>query len=337
MRYPILISPIISCFVLIFAYVGLSQLSGQTDNGNPGIFAVKYHNAIEDPLHLQKSQVYDIYGEFAMRGTALHAPSLRKMFNTAIRQLTGLSDESKAWRQYIGDNERVALVFCSVGERELGTNSQFCGSLLQTLYRCDYHPENFLIVGLKELPDEAKGTMPYLYGWQDNPVDFYSDSDDLALWLNQVDAIIDIPTIMDDNIFGMRGCLTNLSWPLIKSPARLYVSGGDPFICDIYRLPQIRGKVRLHIANSLRILCYGGPEVLPAYIKQTGSILVSTDPVALDRVALELIRRERRLMPLPRGADLQIDAGYLETAEAMGLGYRDLNFIDYQRMAHDKK
>jgi len=296
----------------------------------------QYRHAIDDPLGRQKSQVYDVHGEYAVRGRKVHLASLRRMFDTGIKKLAGLHDVPAAWRCFIHDNDVVALKFSRPGNK-LGTNQAVAAALLQCLYEAGFKPENFMLVGLDELPDEAVGTRPWRYGWQTQKVDFASSSDYLAQWLQEVTAIINVPSIMDDNITGLRCCLTNLSWPLLKSPARLYINHGDPFIPEIYELPQIRGKVRLHIANALRILYHGGPQVRETYIDEHGTLIFSVDPVALDRVALELIRRARRNLHLPAGANENISASYLETAYAMGLGYNDLNdFIDYHFLKHEK-
>ena len=258
--------------------------------------------------------------------------------NTGIKKLSGLDDPAQAWRQFIHDDDVVALKFTRVGGRELGTNRVFAGALLQCLYQAGFKPENFMIVGLDDLPEEAAGTRPWRYGWQQEKVDFGSDSDYLAQWLDEVTAIINIPSIMDDNIIGLRGALANLSWPVIKSPARFYKyrTGGDPFIAEIYNLPQIRGKVRLHIANAMRILYYGGPVVRQNYVHEYGAVLFSVDPVSLDLVALKLLCRARRERSLPEGVTELLTAGYLQTAQDLGLGYNDLNYIDYRHLPHER-
>lgn len=292
--------------------------------------------AIDDPLELQKSEVWDVYGEFAVRGAKVHRASLQAMVQTGIKNLTGLADPNEAWRCFINDDDIVALKFTRPGGAALGTNQALAAVLLEGFYRAGFKPENFLIVGLDELPEQAQGTRLWRYGWQEEAVDFATDTDHLSAWLDEVTAIINIPSIMDDNIFGLRCCLTNLSYPLLKRPARLYINRGDPFICDIYRLPHIRNKIRLHIANALRVLYYGGPEVKQRYVIEPGSLMFSTDPVALDRVALHLVQRARQTMTMPSGASEKISAPYLDTAYAYGLGYNDLNFINYRYLKHEK-
>lgn len=282
-----------------------------------------------DSPESRKSEVWDIYGEYAVRRTKVHRLSLYSMLHTGLCKLSGLEDPNQAWRNFIREDEVVALTFTRAGSKELATNTDVAAVVLQSLFDCGFKPGNFMLVGLEEIPEEAEGTRPCPYGWQKKSVDFLTDSDHLALWLDEVTAIINVPAIMDDNIIGLRGALANLTLPMLKRPARLYVNQGDPFIPDIYSLPQIRHKVRLHIGIGLRILYYGGPKVNQVYIYEHGTLLFSTDPVALDQVALQLICRARHNMTLPAGTEIDLSCSYLQTAQAMGLGDNDLNQIQY--------
>ena len=282
-----------------------------------------------ESLESKKSVVWDIYGEFAVRRTKVHRLSLHTMLHTGLRQLTGGGDPNQAWRHFIREDDVVALTFTRAGSKGLATNTDVAAVVLQSLFECGFKPGNFMLVGLEELPEEAKDTRPCPYGWQKESVDFLTDSDHLAVWLDEVTAIINVPAIMDDNIIGLRGALANLTLPMLKRPARLYVNQGDPFIPDIYALPQIRSKLRLNIGIGLRILYYGGPKVVQTYVYEHGTLLFSTDPVALDQVALQLINRARHDMPLPHETVMDLRCPYVETARAMGLGQNDLNQIEY--------
>ena len=306
----------------------LAHLAGAEPQPQPYL----YRHAIDDPHGLQKSHVYDISDPYVIRGLEVHKPTLIRILNTAVTRLTGLDDPAKAWRKFIYDDDIIALKFNRVGGKKLGTNKYLAEALIENLIDLGYKPERILIVSLNDLPPIAEKTIPWKYGWQKESIDFASSSDHLAAWLDEVTAIINIPSVMDDNIFSLRATLANLSWPLIKSPAKLYLSRGDPFIPEIYELPQIRGKVRLHIANALRILYQGGPRVNPVYIYEYSSLLFSTDPVALDRVLLERLKQLRHIQPMPNNVPENLTAEYLITAQAMSLGYYDLNNIKYHKI-----
>ncbi len=294
-----------------------------------------HRRAIDDPLGQQKAQIYDVYGEYVIRGAKIHQKSLRLMLTTGIKKMTGLEDPAQAWRCFIHDDEVVALNFTTVNGKSLSTNTNLAGALLDCLYQAGFKPENFMIIGLADLPSQAQNTRPWHYGWQEQPTDIGTTEVHLASWLEEVTAIINIPSIMDDHIVGLRGAMMNVTLPLLKSPAQLYINGGDPFIPEIYDLPQIKGKIRLHIANMLQVLYYGGPLIHPFYVYEYGSVMFATDPVALDWVASKLLGKLRSEENIPLHVQAGLDCPYLDTAFAMGLGYKDLNCIEYHRLKHE--
>ncbi|MBN1437339.1 MAG: DUF362 domain-containing protein [Sedimentisphaerales bacterium] len=296
----------------------------------------RVHRAINDPLGMEKSRVFEIHGVYAVRGTRVHNASLRQMITTGVNQLAQTEDAAAAWRCFISDDDIVALNFTRVGDRELGVNTGLAEALLDCLYEAGFRRENIMVVGLDVLPDNAAGTRPWRYGWQAEPTIFNSDEDFLATWLDEVTAIINVPSILDDNIIGMRGGLANLCWPVLKRPARLYVNHGDPFMAEVFALPEIQSKLRLTITNALRILYQGGPVVQQRYVYERGTLIFSADPVAADSVALEILLQARESMVMPDEVDGEIQAGYLNTAEAMGLGYANMNQIQYRYIRQER-
>lgn len=296
----------------------------------------RFRRAIDDPLGQARSYVYDVHGEYAVRGAKIHLPSVRKILNTGIKKIAGIDNSELGWKSFLHEDDIIAIKFCSIGGRQLATNTEVCGILLQILYNIGFKPEQFMIVGLEQLPDEAAGTIPWKYGWQDEEINFGSGQEPLARWINEVTAIIHIPSLMDDNITGIRGAIADMALSVVKGPGKYYISNGDPFIAEIYNLPQIRGKIRITIANNLRSLFYGGPVVKQQYVNESGSMIFSNDPVAIDRVSMELLSKQRQENDLPPETEIFIKAPHLITAEALDIGYQDLNMIEYRFIKHDK-
>jgi len=294
--------------------------------------------AIDDPLGKQKSRVIEVRDPYAVRGTDVYLELMTRMLNTGICELSGYTDPNVAWRTYLHQDDVIALKFNRIASREFGTNKAMAGVLLDILYGIGFSPDQFLIVGLDQLPEQAAGTRKFTYGWQREQADFGSGSDHLATWVSEVTAIVNIPTFMDDNVTGLRGAMANVTWPLMKSPARPqhFLACGDPFIPEVYALAEIQGKIRLTIANGLHVLYYGGPIVDKRFAAERQAVVFCDDPVAMDRIGLEMIRNFRRTLIMPEGVDPKINAGYLLTAEAMGIGYQDFNLIDYRWIRPDK-
>ncbi|MEN8160441.1 MAG: DUF362 domain-containing protein [Myxococcota bacterium] len=136
------------------------------------------------------------------------------------------------------------------------------------------------------------------------------------------DHLINLPVPKDHRVTGVTCALKNFYGcvPLWDAFRPLHADGmhasrGDPQIAELYANPCISGKVRLHLCDALRAICDGGPWGEPQL--EPRSLLLATDPVALDAYVLALIdagRRERGLERVARRAR------YIESAARCGLG-----------------
>jgi len=296
---------------------------------------VTYRQAINDPMGSQQSKVLEMHDVYSFYGTDIYPPSIIRMLNLGAAKMTGYEDVQKAWASIISKDDVVALKFNDCGVSAFSWNYEFLDLLLQNFYQLGYKKENFMIIGIHNLPNSAIGTRIRHYGWEADATFIGSDLDYLPLWLNQVTAIINIPNFMDDNIIGIRGCLANLSWSMVKQPARFYQNkddNGDPYIADINILPAIHDKVRLHIVNALQVLYYGGPHYDTTYQVNHQSILMSFDPVALDHIGIEYLRKYRKTKTMPQILPPKLYSQYLITAELYGLGYYNFTDIAYEKI-----
>ena len=87
--------------------------------------------------------------------------------------------------------------------------------------------------------------------------------------------------------------------------------------------------------DAVRLQYNGGPGYDSRYIADYRGILISDDPVAADRVGLELIEHHRKLNQLPTLEKSGRPVRYLKTAESMGLGTADLSKIEIVSFAVD--
>jgi hypothetical protein len=81
----------------------------------------------------------------------------------------------------------------------------------------------------------------------------------------------------------------------VKFPFR-YHSNACANLGGIWNLPIVKGKTRLNVLVVLRPLFYGrGPHHFnPQYLWDYNGLLISSDPVALDAVGVELLSVKRR-------------------------------------------
>ncbi len=96
-------------------------------------------------------------------------------------------------------------------------------------------------------------------------------------------------------------------------------------MAEINAIPVIREKQRLVLFDALLGVYNGGPRWPRRYIWPYGGILVGTDPVAMDAVALLILDEKRRAEGM---GSLIGRAGSVNAAAALGLGTADRDQID---------
>jgi len=98
-----------------------------------------------------------------------------------------------------------------------------------------------------------------------------------------------------------------------------------PGIAEVNTIPVIRKKERLIICDALQALFEGGPRWTPNYAWPYGGIIVGTDPVAVDRVCLDILNRKRIESGLQSATPF---ASHIELSEKLGLGTANMDKID---------
>jgi hypothetical protein len=160
--------------------------------------------------------------------------------------------------------------------------------------------------------------------------------------------LINVP-IMKVHSFGTTGVSLGFKnhWGTIDGPSGLhdYIMLDGPYrrsdynaLVDVYRNPHIGGKTVLTVADGLfgSIVGYSVP---PAPWSTFGnhaphSLLLATDPVAIDCVMCDLIKAEAGEMP-NTDSYLQLahqaGLGVFERGNPWGSGYQTINYIKLER------
>ncbi len=253
-----------------------------------------------------------------------------EMFDSALMRLANTDTVAAAWGHYLRGDDVVALRFNPHGERDFGTARPFARMIVESLLRSGWSAEQIVLVDAPGDIERQFGTRSQRIGWSAASTDFGSGRDRLAAFLEQVTAIVNIPYLKNDNIMGLSGCLKNITYRLVKHPARLHNNGCSPFLADILALPEVSGKLRLNIMNALRIAYHGGPLVAPDYVESAGLLLMGRDPIAVDAVALGTLNAARRKAGL---TPILLDAEHVPALiDAAGKGLGQVNFRMIERL-----
>ena len=299
---------------------------------------------------------------------------VREMMARGMRTLTGAATAGEAWRRFFEPADRVGIkVNCGgyphcisayeiVAEtvRQLGAagvppSQVYVYERFQNqLDECNYAPrlpEGVTIVAAERANrnvDNA-GYDPATYLEADIFGEDDTRSNLMRLVSQRLTKIINIPNMKDHGATGVTGCLKNIAYGSFSNVARTHQRGKShtySMVGTLAAIEPLRSRTVLQIMDGLRGVWHGGPFArTPKYVFYPKQIMFGTDPVAIDRLLLDIIDNERRA----RGAlsiwdrspaSLRIDdtrardadpnvniiirePGHVEYASTLGLGVHD--------------
>ncbi len=146
-----------------------------------------------------------------------------------------------------------------------------------------------------------------------------------------VDCIINVP-ILKNAGSSVTLCLKNLAYGAITNTGRLHKQLWAETCAEVPAFPPLRDKVVLNIVDGIRGCYQGGPAADPQYICNFNTLLVGTDPVAVDRVGYDIILKKRLAEKIQKEESAK-GRRFLDLAQEMHLGVADLSRITRERIS----
>lgn len=161
-------------------------------------------------------------------------------------------------------------------------------------------------------------TMPYMVN--EGKYSYYT-----KICTKEVDKIINMPILKNAGA-SITVCMKNLGYGVITNTGRLHKDLWSETTAEVCAFPPVRDKVVLNIADGIKGCYNGGPGVDPKFITEYKTVLIGTDPVAVDRVCYDIIYKKRveekiQKEESPKGRK------FLELAQNLKLGVADLEKI----------
>ena len=265
------------------------------------------------------------HNERVLAGLQVRTKFLREILDESVIHLSGQDTLRSAWAQYVVPGQRILLKFSEpVGI--LGSEEPMLSVLLQSLEEAGHHRKDITVA---DGPASAfsEGAIVAPSGWCTQSVPLLGEQEPLRRYLDGIDAIISVPFISHHNRYGVSCAMTNVTLPFIRHPSK-YDSRVDEAIVSLYEMPQLQSITRVTIVNAVYGSFDHGPAIDPSCLGSDHSLWASRDAVALDRLALEWVQRQRRihnLSPLSSGEGAW--PGYIKLAADRGLGQDDLRLI----------
>ena len=267
--------------------------------------------------------------------TSLDSARLLNCLDRAMQALHDCDSSLDAWKKVVRPGEVVGLKVNCLAGRGNSTRPELVDAICERLQQAgikeiviwdrlnsDLESARFKIVergsGIRCFGNDT-------LGFEDELATFGSVGSLISRTLTQVcDAVINLPVLKDHGIAGVTIALKSM-FGAIHNPNKYHVNVGNPYVADVFMLPPIRNKVRLHICDATSAQYEGGPSFMPHWTWPYNALIVGHDPVALDQTGWQIIEKKRAEVGMKSLRDMKREPVYIATAAdpQHGLGTND--------------
>src|SRR5205823_5922288 len=304
----------------------------QSDASAPALPPIETHGLPQvkpSPLGMPglfPGRVVEVSNANAIARNRVAQPEIKVMIERGMKELTSESSLPAAWARFIGPadilgikiNPSGAPACCSSPEiiREIVAGVQSVGVPASNIFIYDRYayeidvgsyqalvPPGVRVVGIQDAFSGLAGYDMNVYCQANFFVEWETRSYMASIVAHGVTKIINVPTMKDHSASGVTGCLKNLGYGSFNNVARSHrapFSFTNPLVGVMCSVEPLRSKSVLHIMDGMRQVWHGGPLTqVQDFISQSGTLLIGTDPVAIDTVELEIIEEKRRQEGIP--------------------------------------
>jgi uncharacterized protein (DUF362 family) len=317
-------------------------------------------------------------------GRVVDAEVVREMMDRGMRSLTGEATTLGAWRRFVEPGDVVGIKVNAGGGPWVVSSpavvAETCRQLMAVgvpaasivvferfqnqLDAIDYAPhlpDGVTVFaaekGNRRTDNSAYDPATYV------EADFFGEDDTrsnmLRLVTQKLTKIVNIPNMKDHGATGATGCLKNVAYGCFSNVARTHSRGQTHTLTAVgtfAAVEPLRSRTVLQIMDGIRAVWHGGPFApTTRYVFHPRQILFGTDPVAIDRLLLDIIDDKRKAegaisiwdrspkylkfndagsRDLDPNVNILIrEPGHVEYAGRLGLGVSDLAKIRVEEIA----
>jgi Domain of unknown function (DUF362) len=314
-------------------------------------------------------------------GEQINAEVVREMMERGMRSLTGETRTEAAWRRFFTPADVVGIKVNCGGRPWVVSSHPIVAEVVRNLLAVGLKPAQVYVYERFQNQLDTVNYAPHLpegvtlfaaergNRGVDNQnydpltyveADFFGEDDTrsnmIRLISQRFTKIINIPNMKDHGATGATGCLKNIAYGSFSNVARTHFKGVShtlSFVGTLAAVEPLRSRTVLQIMDGLRGVWHGGPFAPTLkYVFFPKTIMFGTDPVAIDRLLLDIIDDERKRHSAisiwdrspqslnnsrARDADPNVnilirEPGHVEYAARLGLGIADLKKIKVREL-----
>jgi uncharacterized protein (DUF362 family) len=208
-------------------------------------------------------------------GKSLDRDRVAELLDRAMQTYYDSDDPVEPWRKLVRPGEVVGLKVNCLSGRGNSTTPELVDAVCERLQQAGVPAEN-IVIWDRLNKDLEKGGFKIAYkgrgvrcfgndatGFEDELSTFGEVGSLVCRTMTRAcDCVINMPVIKDHSIAGITVSLKNM-FGAIHNPNKYHLNLGDPYVPDVYNLPEIRNKIRLIICDATTIQYEGGPSYLP--------------------------------------------------------------------------
>ena len=297
---------------------------------------------------------------------------IRKMLSTGMQALTNTKNDRDAWASLFSPSDVVGIKVNCSGAPKIMSTPEVVGGIVANLVAggvrtnniyiyeryldqlISVHYEGYVPPAVNILAVETpRGSVRGYDRKTYVEVDFFGEDDTrsnlVRLVSERFTKVINVPNMKDHRASGVTGCIKNIAYGNFSNVARSHLrekSNTLSFIGTLAAVEPLRSKTVLHVMDGLRGVWHGGPFLRdPRFCFYPKLMMFGTDPVAMDRLLLDVIEEKRKaegalsvwdrsMANIKRNADHDIhgntflrEPGHIEYAGKLGLGEHEKSRI----------
>ncbi len=147
----------------------------------------------------------------------------------------------------------------------------------------------------------------------------------------EVDKIINVPILKNAGA-TVTNAMKNLAYGSVTNTGRLHAKLWGETCAHVCAFAPLRDKVVLNVVDGLKGCFNGGPGANPQFFCNYNTIMAGTDPVAIDRIAHEIVVA-KRIEEGIQNKDNPRASAFLDMAEALELGVSKREMIELNEIS----
>ncbi len=300
------------------------------------------------------------------------APTVREMIARGMTSLTGDPDPRDSWARFFDQDDFVGIKVNCSGAPGAMSMPEVVAEIVRNLATVGVRPDRIVIhergagqinqahyervvpaAVRVESANTWLGYDPDVYV----DVNFFGEDDTRSYLIRMVTErftkIINVPNMKDHSASGVTGCLKNIAYGEFNNVARSHYRFQTEtltFIGTLACVEPVRSRTVLNVMDGLRGVWHAGPfSTDRRYRFYPKQMKFGTDPVAIDRLLIDVIDDERKRQgaisvwerdPKYFGTSAEWQAnpnvnrfvretGHIEYASTLGLGVYDASRIEH--------